>query len=241
MKLIVISDLHLGKKDKAEDFHADAALYFFLWRHRKDIIVLNGDIVDMWQLEHPFLAYEAHQKVYGAIKSWVNYWVRGNHDGELKELCRQVPLQPVEAVVIDGIIVMHGHQFDRWNSGPLLWVGKAATRVAGWLERVIHRDADVWLARQGRKLAGHGRYGDSYHYSEAAMEFLLEHPGYRGLVLGHTHQFESPKHFPVLGRPGRDRVLANTGHWTGPDAGTRCDYVEIEVADDATIEVLTEV
>lgn len=240
MKATFVSDLHLGDGGPADDFTADVALIRFLTDHQDDLIVIVGDLVDMWQVRNLVAVYKAHFWLCVAITRYVDYIVIGNHDGNLKRFCGH---NLIEALVIDGIMAMHGQQFDRWNSGPLRWIGKAATGLAGWLERVIHRDADKWLARQGRKIAGHGRYGDRERYAKKALEYLKKHPELRGMVLGHTHQRDvrylfSPWRFR---REDYSVGLWNAGHWTGKDAGKRCDYVEIEVADGCKIEVLTEV
>src|SRR6056297_2081714 len=223
MNVLVISDTHFHHIARMQDFTMRKASRFIalLDRHINDIVVLNGDIWDMtqgcdvaeWRRWYHHLAM--------AIENCVDYRLMGNHDHGLRE-----PFggeQVGESLRIGGIEIRHGHGLDALNHGPLAWVGRAATAVAGAFE-IVWQDADIWLARQARRWLGYGRYGDPTKYAQAAQTWLGEHDAHT-LVLGHTHR--------------KEQWFSPAGRYV--NSGARCngltDSVVLEVDDDAEVEL----
>lgn len=82
--LVVISDVHLG----TYGCHAKALLQYMKSIDPKQV-VLNGDIVDMWQFRKRYWPH-AHMKVLKQIVSWAArgvevHYITGNHDELLRK------------------------------------------------------------------------------------------------------------------------------------------------------------
>lgn len=86
-KTIVVSDLHLGiKSSKAKE------VIKFLKHHTCDKLILNGDIIDGWQLRKSGKWKRKHTKFFKLILNYVSkrkcevIYLRGNHDDFLDEI-----------------------------------------------------------------------------------------------------------------------------------------------------------
>lgn len=232
--MIILSDLHLGAGDAADDFALntspgeetgarrvgppngpqDQALVEFLREHRRECIILAGDTADLAQASEAEIE-AAHPLAVRAIVAYAHVLLRGNHD--------DVPVlfgRPMrEAVLWSGTLVMHGHQFDPINYGPLRVVGWAGSKAAGAIERIFGEDADEWLTSRVARLCNSGRFGDSARYRRRALAYRRRVYGAERIVLGHTHVYEpfaqgtraarsDATDLPPCGR------YANSGTWT---------------------------
>ena len=216
----IISDLHLADGGRRDDFFEDAELCRFLKEHQDDLIVLAGDAFEMWQVADPQEVERAHPAVCKAISERVDFIVRGNHDGNLDEICG-IPL--VEGLLVDQVLIIHGHQFDAFNHGRFRFVGKAATWIAGRME-LIHRDADLWLGKAAHYVLGRGRYSEPEAYAKAVHKCLKANmPLLRGIAIGHTHAADK-----------------SWGYWnSGAWIGGREDSVSFYVRDGAEVAMLS--
>ena len=83
LPLVVISDLHLGTYGcRAQE------LYRYLKSIKPETLVLNGDIIDIWQFRKRYFP-KAHLKVLKQIMSMASkgtkvYYLTGNHDEALR-------------------------------------------------------------------------------------------------------------------------------------------------------------
>ena len=82
--LLVISDIHLG----TYGCHAKELLHYLRSINPKTI-VLNGDIIDIWQFTKRYWP-KSHMKVVKHIMNWVSkgkktYYITGNHDEMLRK------------------------------------------------------------------------------------------------------------------------------------------------------------
>ena len=83
VEIVVISDLHLGT------FGCQAAnIYAYLKSVEPEILVLNGDIIDIWQFRKNYFP-KTHLKVIKQILSLASkgttvYYLTGNHDEALR-------------------------------------------------------------------------------------------------------------------------------------------------------------
>jgi UDP-2,3-diacylglucosamine pyrophosphatase LpxH len=114
----VISDIHLG----TYGCHAKELLYY-LKSIKPKIVVLNGDIIDIWQFSKRYWP-NSHMKIIKHLFSWMGkgiktYYVTGNHDEMLRKFegLKMGPLNIVNKVVLklpDGkkAWVFHGDVFD---------------------------------------------------------------------------------------------------------------------------------
>src|SRR5687768_5218038 len=77
--ILVLSDIHLGTYGcRAKE------LLCYLKSIKPGIVVLNGDIIDIWQFSKRFWP-QSHMKVVSHIMDWIGkgkkvYYIPGNHD-----------------------------------------------------------------------------------------------------------------------------------------------------------------
>ena len=84
IELLVISDVHLG----TYGCHAKQLLHY-LRSVRPKTVILNGDIIDIWQFSKRYWP-KSHMKVIKHLMSWMGkgvkiYYVTGNHDEMLRK------------------------------------------------------------------------------------------------------------------------------------------------------------
>ena len=100
--ILVISDIHLG----TYGCHAKELLWY-LRSIRPGIIVLNGDIIDIWQFSKSYWP-KSHMKVVKHLFGWIGkgiktYYVTGNHDEMLRKFegMKMGSLRIVNKVVLE--------------------------------------------------------------------------------------------------------------------------------------------
>ncbi len=129
-KTIVVSDIHLGiSNSKAKE------VVKFLKHHRCDKLILNGDIIDGWQLKRSGAWKKQHTKFFKLIMKMVSkqsvqvIYLRGNHDDFLDEI---MPFEFAGFSIVRDYIhisngkkyyVVHGDIFDSITS-KLKWVAQ---------------------------------------------------------------------------------------------------------------------
>jgi len=116
--ILVISDIHLG----TYGCHAKELLHY-LKSVKPKVVVLNGDIIDIWQFSKTYWP-NSHMKIIKHLINWIGkgvktYYVTGNHDEMLRrfEGLKMGSLSIVNKVVLtlpDGkkAWVFHGDVFD---------------------------------------------------------------------------------------------------------------------------------
>ncbi len=116
--ILVISDIHLG----TYGCHAKELLHY-LKSIKPKVVVLNGDIIDIWQFSKTYWP-NSHMKVVKHLINWMGkgiktYYVTGNHDEMLRKFVglKMGSLNIVNKVVLklpDGkkAWVFHGDVFD---------------------------------------------------------------------------------------------------------------------------------
>jgi UDP-2,3-diacylglucosamine pyrophosphatase LpxH len=116
--ILVLSDIHLG----TYGCHARELLHY-LKSIKPKIVVLNGDIIDIWQFSKSYWP-KSHMKVVSHLLNWTGkgirtYYVTGNHDEMLRKFegLKMGALSIVNKVVLDladgkKAWVFHGDVFD---------------------------------------------------------------------------------------------------------------------------------
>jgi UDP-2,3-diacylglucosamine pyrophosphatase LpxH len=116
--ILVISDIHLG----TYGCHAKELLHY-LKSIKPKVVVLNGDIIDIWQFSKSYWP-KSHMKVVKHLFNWMGkgiktYYVTGNHDEMLRKFAgvKMGSLRIVNKVVLDlpdgkKAWVFHGDVFD---------------------------------------------------------------------------------------------------------------------------------
>ena len=220
VEVVVVSDLHLG----TYGCHAEEILKY-LKSVRPQILVLNGDIVDIWQFRKHYWP-KSHMKVVKYVmgliaKSVQVYYVTGNHDEMMRKFVgfELGNFRIVNKIVleIDGrkAWIFHGDVFD------------VTMQHSKWLAKLGAVGYDILifintLVNFCSRLIGKGKFSFSKRIKEkvkSAVKFInnFEHTAaeiaianhYDYVVCGHIHQ---PDLREIKTDKGKTMYL-NSGDW----------------------------
>ena len=203
-KTIVISDVHLGTKGaKAKE------IAHFLKQYRCDHLILNGDIIDGWQLKKSGSWKRKHTRFFNRVLKMMEndqttvYYLRGNHDDFLDQI---LPLQIGNLRIQTDLIyesngkkyfITHGDVFDsitthlRW----IAYLGDMGYTFLLWLNRVVNH----YRFKRGLPYFSLSRYVKSKVKSavsyidqyETELAKMARAKGCDGIICGHIHQPEN--------------------------------------------------
>lgn len=197
--IVVISDVHLGTYGSRAP-----ELYRYLKSIKPDVLVLNGDIIDIWQFRKRYFP-KSHLKVLKQIMSMASkgtkvYYLTGNHDEALR---RFSDFSLGNITLADKLILdlpdgkawfFHGDIFDA-SIQSAKWLAK----LGGWgydLLILINSLLNWFLLRMGKeryslskKIKNSVKKAVSYiqSFEGTAAELAIEQ-GYRYVICGHIHQ-----------------------------------------------------
>jgi len=220
MKIIVVSDVHLGTEDSDETAF-NAFLSSILDDDEVTDFVLLGDIVDMWRRDASGVFLENMVTV-KAIKDIQNklkvHWVAGNHDYHLLKLKNRAPFfhYPFEfketLELVDGGYTyrfMHGHEFEYEDELDFM---------RPILDMFCHVMSDSLMMKAGDLHMGpNTRLRDKLGDIEGRAYDEVRDKSDQILVFGHTHH-------PFI---NQGKNLVNTGSWV-KDANPHNTYVELK-------------
>lgn len=218
--VLVLSDIHLGSYGcNAEE------LDLYLKSVQPKTLILNGDIVDMWQFKKYYFP-AAHLRVLKRIvnmmtKGTTVYYLTGNHDENLRRFSdlHAGSLHLVDKLLlnIDGkqVWVFHGDVFDitmRYSK----WVAKLGS--VGYNSLILlNRGINLISASLGYgKISLSKKIKDSVKsairfvddFEQTAIDLALEN-GYDYVICGHIHR---PAIRKVVSGKG-EVVYMNSGDW----------------------------
>ena len=232
---IFISDLHLGDGSRTDDFNRDKELLKFLEfvGNEASELIIVGDLFELWQANMDKILFR-HNEVVNKLLSLKNNikvtYVIGNHDyiPFIKFINSGVGISLEYRDVENGIIAEHGHKYDIFNryKNPLQSIkwpsGRRFALLAASLERLVNRDADVWLEKALEKTEdffGHaalirnkitpssqeylkkgGHFGE---FDQAVKKHINN--GAKIVIFGHTHRCQ----LVTIGKG----IYANCGTW----------------------------
>lgn len=201
LDLVVLSDVHLG----TYGCHAKE-LVRYLKSIRPHTIILNGDIIDIWQFSKRYWP-ASHMKVVKIILDWISkgvevYYVTGNHDEMLRRFTgfQLAQFKIVNKVVLDldgkKAWVFHGDVFDVTMKHSK-WLAKLG--AVGYDTLILLNRAVNFLSlRLGSgKISMSKRIKNSvksaikfiHNFEETAAAIAVENH-YDYVVCGHIHQPE---------------------------------------------------
>lgn len=176
-KILVISDLHLGDGTKSDDFqfhknkrikHAEKKLLDWIQSIDVDLLVLAGDIEELWQHKQKKV-HRVYKKFFEFLKTHDHIRIVGNHD--IQVLGR-------ESLVLryndTSIYIAHGHQGNKQMRNPLL---KLIVRIIALVEKIFPNIDE--LSKFAFKTKEEGR-------TTAFAETRLQKHDI--VILGHSHQ-----------------------------------------------------
>lgn len=220
VELVVISDVHLGTYGS----HAKE-LYNYLSSIKPKTLVLNGDIIDIWQFRKSYFP-KTHLKVIQKIISFASkgtkvYYITGNHDEMLRKFSdmNMGNFTLVDKLVLDldtkKAWIFHGDVFDA-SVQHSKWIAK----LGGWgYDYLIlsNRFINWCLLKIGKepysfsKKIKAGVKKAVKHISdfeETATELAIEKE-YDYVICGHIHE---PKMIRKENKNGSTMYL-NSGDW----------------------------
>lgn len=220
VELVVISDVHLGTRG----CHAKE-LVQYMKSIKPQTVILNGDIVDVWQFKKSYFP-KSHMQVVKQITTWMSkgvkvYYITGNHDEVLRKFTgfNLGGLEIVNKVVLTlngkKAWFFHGDVFDvtMQHSKWLAKLGSIGYDLLILLNRIVNR----WSSYFGKgKISFSKKIKNSV---KSAVKFIndFEHIAaeigidnqYDYVVCGHIHQ---PEMRNIITNEGEILYL-NSGDW----------------------------
>ncbi|MBL7906100.1 MAG: UDP-2,3-diacylglucosamine diphosphatase [Bacteroidales bacterium] len=199
-KTIVVSDLHLGTRSSAAK-----QLVRFLRSNTCDTLILNGDIIDAWQLKRSGKWKKKHSRLIKLIVKLIDQkktriiYIRGNHDDFLDEF---LPFEFGSFSIIRDLVyesngrkyyICHGDVFD-YITTRLRFVAKLGDIGYTLLLR-INRAINRYRTRRGlpyysfsQKVKNRVKQAVSYiNDFESEMSKIAAIKGCEGVICGHIH------------------------------------------------------
>jgi len=220
IEIAVISDVHLGTYGA----HAKELLHY-LQEIKPKILILNGDIIDIWQFRKSYFP-QSHLQVIKKILTLATkgtrvYYITGNHDEKLRKFS---PIKLGNISVIDKLVLnldgkkawfFHGDIFDA-SVQHAKWIAK----LGGWgydFLILFNRFINWWLLKFGRpkyslskKIKNSVKKAVSFitDFEETASQLACEN-GFDYVVCGHIHQPQ------ILNFCHKERscLYLNSGDW----------------------------
>lgn len=220
VELVVISDVHLGTYGA----HAKELLNY-LQSIKPKTLILNGDIIDIWQFRKRYFP-KSHLQVIKKILSLATkgtqvYYITGNHDEKLRKFS---PIKLGNISVIDKLVLnldgkkawfFHGDVFDA-SIQHTKWIAK----LGGWgydFLILFNRFINWWLFKMGRpkyslskKIKNSVKKAISFitDFEETAAQLAIEN-GFGYVLCGHIHQPQMRK----VEHKGNSCLYLNSGDW----------------------------
>jgi UDP-2,3-diacylglucosamine pyrophosphatase LpxH len=220
VELVVISDVHLGTFGS----HAKE-LYNYLSSIKPKTLVLNGDIIDVWQFRKSYFP-KAHLKVIQKIISFASkgtkvYYITGNHDEMLRKFS---DMNMGNFALVDKLVlnlddkkawIFHGDVFDA-SVQHSKWIAKLgglgydylilSNRFVNWCLSKIGREPYSFskkIKASVKKAVKH-----ISDFEKTATELAIEKK-YDYVICGHIHE---PKMIHQETKNGSTLYL-NSGDW----------------------------
>lgn len=218
--LVILSDVHLG----TYGCHAKELLQY-LKTIEPGRVILNGDIIDMWQFSKRYWPH-SHMQVVQHLTDWVAkgvpvYYITGNHDEMLRkfkgfslgsfQICNKLLLQ----LPTGKAWIFHGDVFDVTMKHSK-WLAKFGGKGYDWLI-LLNRWVN-WVSESmgGGRISLSKKIKDNVktavkfisNFEEVAADLAIER-GYAHVVCGHIHQ-------PCIRRIDRPKgsvQYLNSGDW----------------------------
>lgn len=220
VEIVVISDVHLG----TYGCHAKELLKY-LKSIKPKTLILNGDIIDIWQFSKRYWP-ETHMKILRKLMKFVVegvnvYYLTGNHDELLRKFADMhlgsFHLQNKLILELDGkkAWFFHGDIFDVTMQHSK-WLAKLGAigydslillnSIVNWCLKLFGKEKMSFSKKIKAKFKDAVKFINSFE--ETAAELAIEN-GYQYVVCGHIHQ---PEKRNILASEGEVMYL-NSGDW----------------------------
>lgn len=231
LKLAVLSDLHLGT------YGCNAkAINKYLKSINPEILILNGDVIDIWQFSKRYWP-DSHMKVVQRIFKMMSngtkvYYLTGNHDEMLRKFTdfRLGRLELLDKLVLDldgkKAWFFHGDVFDV-SMKHSKWLAKLGAigydtlillnSLVNWVSQKMGRGKVSFSKRIKNSVKQAIKFIDDFE--ETATTIAIEN-GFDYVACGHIHQ---PAMRKVTNAKG-STIYLNSGDWV--ENLTALEYTE---------------
>lgn len=221
VEIVVVSDVHLGTYGSRAN-----ELVSYLETINPKTLVLNGDIIDIWQFSKHYFP-ESHMRVVKAIMSLLTegtivYYVTGNHDEMLRKFkgLKLGNFHIVNKVVLTlptgKAWIFHGDVFDTTMKHSK-WLAKLGGKgydllillntFINWLSLKFGRGRVSLSKKVKDSVKGIIKYVNDFEGT--AAEIAMEN-NYTYVICGHIHQ---PKIREFSNERGNKVTYLNSGDW----------------------------
>ena len=235
LDILVLSDVHLG----TYGCHATELLHY-LKTVKPKIVILNGDIIDIWQFSKRYWP-KAHMKVIKQIMHWMSkgvkiYYITGNHDEMLRKFVgfKMGSLQIVNKVILQldngkKAWFFHGDVFDVTMQHSK-WLAKMGAmgydtlilinRIVNFISEKVFNKGKLSLSK---KIKNSVKTAVKFinNFEQTAADIAIGNE-YEYVVCGHIHQ---PEMREISNQYGKTMYL-NSGDWI--ENLTSLEYVNNE-------------
>lgn len=220
--ILVISDVHLG----TYGCHAKELLYYLKSLRPKQVI-LNGDIIDIWQFSKNYWP-KSHMKVVRHLMGWIGkgvrtYYITGNHDEMLRKF---VGLKIGTFSIVNKVVLelangkqawmFHGDVFDVTMQHSK-WLAKLGAvgydtlilinRLVNFVSEKIFRKGKISLSKRIKNSVKSAvKFVNNFEQTSADIA-ISNHYDY--VVCGHIHQPE----MRTISNEFGSTVYLNSGDW----------------------------
>lgn len=222
MDILVLSDVHLG----TYGCHAKELL-LYLKTIRPKTVILNGDIIDIWQFSKRYWP-KSHMKVIKQLMGWMGrgtkiYYVTGNHDEMLRKFVgfKMGSFKIVNKVILElengkTAWFFHGDVFDVTMQHSK-WLAKLGAvgydtlihvnRVANFISERVFRKGKLSLSK---KIKNSVKSAVKFinNFEQTAADIGIRNK-YDYVICGHIHQ---PEMREIVNEQGKI-VYLNSGDW----------------------------
>ena len=235
LDILVLSDVHLG----TYGCHA-AELLHYLKTVKPKIVILNGDIIDIWQFSKRYWP-KAHMKVIKQLLNWVSkgvkvYYITGNHDEMIRKFVgfKMGSLQIVNKVILQldngkTAWFFHGDVFDVTMQHSK-WLAKMGAmgydtlilinRFVNFISEKVFNKGKLSLSKKIKNSVKSAvKFINSFEQTAADIAIVNQ---YDFVVCGHIHQPEMRE----ISNPQGKTMYLNSGDWV--ENLTALEYVNNE-------------
>ncbi len=222
IEILVLSDVHLG----TYGCHAKQLLRY-LKSIQPKTVVLNGDIIDMWQFSKKYWP-KAHMKIIKHIMHWTSkkvkvYYVTGNHDEMLRKFTgfKMGSLQIVDTLILPldnnkTAWIFHGDVFDVTMQHSK-WLAKLGAvgydtlihinRFVNFISEHVFKKGKISLSKKIKNSVKSAvKFINNFEETAADIGIFND---YDYVICGHIHQ---PEKREISNQHGSIMYL-NSGDW----------------------------
>jgi UDP-2,3-diacylglucosamine pyrophosphatase LpxH len=222
LDILVLSDIHLG----TYGCHARELLHY-LKTVKPKTVILNGDIIDIWQFSKRYWP-KSHMKVVKHLMGWMSkgvkiYYITGNHDEMLRKFAgfKFGSLRIVNKVILEldddkKAWFFHGDVFDVTMQHSK-WLAKLGAvgydtlilinRLANFISEKVFKKGKLSLSKK-IKNSVKGAVKFINNFEQTAADIAISNQ-YDYVVCGHIHQPEMREMHNQHGKV----IYLNSGDW----------------------------